>query len=178
MKKTSKKLEVKIVVVLLVAIAFLLGTAFTKVVTVYAPLNNEAKNADYDFSDKSKYTVVEPQIDGTVLSLSSSCYTLSFGITEDQAFSIFRGMQKIIETRPLTHDTIEDVFEGFNIDIRSARIDDKRDGIYTARLLLVQGQKVLDIDVRPSDAVGMAVRTGISMYVRTDILESDGINRC
>lgn len=166
------------VCIALIIISFIFGTAFSKVITVAVPSSDERENANVDFPEKEKFTAVEPRIDGSQLSFSSDCYALSFGITEDQAYSIFRGLQKSIDERPLTHDTIKDVFEDFNIDVKSARIDDKRDGIYTARLLLVRGNKVLDIDVRPSDATAIAIRESVPIYIKTSILEQDGTKSC
>ena len=178
MKKHRTDIWLFVIVILLVVLSFLFGTIFTKVITIYTPVNENEQNAQIDFQNKEDYTIVTPQIDGTTLSFVSDCYTLSFDITEDQAYSIFRGMQKVIEERPLTHDTLKDILEDFNIDVISVRIDDKRDDIYTARVLLIQGSKALDIDVRPSDATALAIRSGVPIYIKTDILVSDGENRC
>src|SRR3989344_1716148 len=178
--KTRLSTEIKIIFALVIVLAFVAGAALVRITAEAAPVNErgnaDVSAVDVDFSDKASYTLVTPQIDGTLLSLSSDCYALSFGITEDQAYSIYRGLGGIVESRPLTHDTIKDVFDDYDIVVKSARIDGKRDEIYTARLFLIQGTRVLDIDLRPSDATAIAVRTHIPVYVRTSILEDDGTN--
>ena len=168
----------KIKIAALLVVVFLLGIIAGTQLKQVAPQTFTRIEFPVDFPDKDSYTQVIPSINSNILSLSSECHILSFGITQDQAFSIYRGIGGIIDTRPLTHDTIKDMLDNFGIGVLSTRIDNSRDGIYTARLLMKYGKQVLDLDLRPSDATAISVRYGTPMYVRTDILEADGLYVC
>lgn len=124
------------------------------------------------------YLETKLTVSGNILTYVADCKAISFGVTQDQAFSIARGLRDEIETRPLTHDSIKDIFESFDLDIISARIDELEDGIYYAKLLIKQGDMVLDLDVRPSDATAMAVRYEKPIYIKKTLLEENGIDVC
>ena len=132
----------------------------------------------YFISDEG-YAKTDVQISLADLSLVSGCRALAMTITNDQAFSVYRGKQKSVDTRPLTHDLIRDIFEGFEIKPLAARIESTdENGLYYATLYLQKGKKVLSLDSRPSDAAGIAVRTGTPFYVNKTILEKYGKNVC
>ena len=76
MKKHRTDIWLFVIVILLVVLSFLFGTIFTKVITIYTPVNENEQNAQIDFQNKEDYTIVTPQIDGTTLSFVSDCYTL------------------------------------------------------------------------------------------------------
>ncbi len=61
--------------------------------------------------------------------------------------------------RPLTHDLINRIFQGFNVTVERAVITDLKNSTYFARLILQQenelGRKIVEIDARPSDCLAL-----------------------
>src|SRR3989338_2793967 len=174
MKKSSQKKIAKAIAIIIAAmIFFLLGSA-----TERAFFRQQIQAGEEAFILQTDgYTKANVSISLADLSFSSDCYRLTMTITNDQAFSIFRGIQKIVE-RPLTHDLIKDIIDGFEIKPIAARIEKAEDGLYYARLYLQKGGKVLALDSRPSDIAGISVRTGIRVYVKTEILQKNGTYIC
>lgn len=71
--------------------------------------------------------------------------------------------------RPLTHDLIALVFEGFGITIERVVITELRNSTYFARLILKQenelGKKIVEVDARPSDCLALATARKRPIYV-------------
>lgn len=110
--------------------------------------------------------------------LRSGCSQISFDVTEDQAFSISRALQGEIGARPLTHDIFIDVLRNFNVTLLGLRIERFDNEIYYARMFLRQSNEILDLDVRPSDAIALALRANQPLYIRESLLFEKGVNIC
>lgn len=71
--------------------------------------------------------------------------------------------------RPLTHDLIALIFEGFGISIERVVITELRNSTYFARLILKQenelGKKIVEVDARPSDCLALATARKRPIYV-------------
>lgn len=63
-------------------------------------------------------------------------------------------------SRPLTHDLLSMVLQGYNIRVKQVLINDLQDTTFFARLFLEMEQNglqhILEIDARPSDCVVLA----------------------
>ena len=62
--------------------------------------------------------------------------------------------------RPLTHDLINRVFQGFGINVERVVITDLKNSTYFARIILQQqnelARKIVELDARPSDCLALA----------------------
>lgn len=124
------------------------------------------------------YTSANVSIDGNRVLLQSGCDGLSFDVTDDQALSIRFGLEKTVFSRPLTHDILRDILDHYEISVESVSIDSFEDEIYTAKIVLRQGGKVLNLDARPSDSIALAVRLGIDIKIKEELLQSRGVKLC
>lgn len=77
--------------------------------------------------------------------------------------------------RPLTHDLMNNVFEGFGIQVERMVITEMKNCTYYARLILQQqnelGRKIVEIDARPSDCLALATAQKRPIYVSTELFE-------
>ena len=75
--------------------------------------------------------------------------------------------------RPMTHDLIFNIIEGFDARLVGICVDDLRDGTFHGKLMLEKkdGQQLL-IDTRPSDAIVLAVKQQTPIYVDDRVLEA------
>ena len=77
--------------------------------------------------------------------------------------------------RPLTHDMIYSIFKGYEIQVKQLVINDIQDTIYFARLFLEQLRDdirhIIEIDVRPSDGITLALMSNVPVYCTRDVLE-------
>ncbi len=93
------------------------------------------------------------------------------GAFEAQAIAI--ELEGVIPPRPMTHDLIRSLLEEFDITLTEVFINELRDGTFYAKLIFEEVN--LEIDVRPSDAIALAVRCNAPIYVSEDILDETGL---
>jgi len=93
------------------------------------------------------------------------------GAFEAQAIAI--ELEGVIPPRPMTHDLLKSLLEAFDITLTEVFINELRDGTFYAKLIFEEVN--LEIDVRPSDAIALAVRCNAPIYVSADILDETGL---
>ncbi len=78
--------------------------------------------------------------------------------------------------RPLTHDLIGNIFQGFGISVERVVITELRNSTYFARLILKQenelGSKLVELDARPSDCLAIAAAQKKPIFVTTKLFQS------
>jgi hypothetical protein len=88
-------------------------------------------------------------------------------IGASEAQSIALEMEGIKPPRPLTHDLMKNIIAAFGAELTDIVIDDLRDGTFYAKLNLDSQM----IDSRPSDAIALAVRYGVQIYVAASVMD-------
>ena len=88
-------------------------------------------------------------------------------IGASEAQSIALEMEGIKPPRPLTHDLMKNIITAFGAELSDIIIDELRDGTFYAKLNIDSQQ----IDSRPSDAIALAVRYGVQIYVAASVMD-------
>src|SRR5665213_771465 len=77
--------------------------------------------------------------------------------------------------RPLTHDLINRVFQGFGINVERVIITDLKNSTYFARLILQQqnelARKIVEVDARPSDCLAIAAAQKKPIFVASALFD-------
>lgn len=94
-------------------------------------------------------------------------------IGQFEAQSIAIVLEDVQPPRPLTHDLFKTVLEELDVKIEEVFINDLRDGTFYARIIFETPQ--MDIDARPSDAIALAVRFKVPIYVSAKVMKQAGI---
>ena len=84
-----------------------------------------------------------------------------------EAQSIALEMENIKPPRPLTHDLMKTLIDSLGGDLVDVTINDLREGTFFAQLNLDSQE----IDSRPSDAIALAVRYGVPIFVAEKVME-------
>ncbi|MFT4060828.1 MAG: DUF151 domain-containing protein [Edaphocola sp.] len=92
-----------------------------------------------------------------------------------EAQAIVVALERIKPTRPLTHDLFYNFMLSFNIELQEVVIYKLEEGIFFAQLVCSNGQEVIEIDSRTSDALALAVRIGCPVFTYENILEAAGL---
>ncbi|KXB06769.1 hypothetical protein AKJ51_02955 [candidate division MSBL1 archaeon SCGC-AAA382A20] len=95
-------------------------------------------------------------------------------VSGGQAQSIQLGLSEERPPRPLTHDIFLQVIEDQDLVLESVAVDDLLKGTYTAELRLARGDRIFPYDIRPSDAMALAVRKDADIFVSEDVMERAG----
>jgi uncharacterized protein len=84
-----------------------------------------------------------------------------------EAQAIALEMEGIKPPRPLTHDLVKVLVEALGGSLAEVSIHELRDGTFFASLKLTDDQ---EIDARPSDAIALAIRFGVSIWVAENVM--------
>ena len=87
-----------------------------------------------------------------------------------EAQSIALEMEGIKPPRPLTHDLLKNVMDSLGASLNDVFINELKDGTFYARLSLDSQE----VDSRPSDAIALAVRYGVPIYVADKVMDEAG----
>ena len=93
------------------------------------------------------------------------------GAFEAQAIAL--EIEGIKPPRPMTHDLMKNVVDTLGYTVTEVTITELKEGTFYARLSIdtAVGDEV---DSRPSDAIALAVRYNIPIYVNEEVLEEAG----
>lgn len=92
---------------------------------------------------------------------------------EAQAIAI--ELEKMVPTRPLTHDLFKSFATAFSINVKEVVIYNLVEGIFYAKIVCEHNGVSTEIDARTSDAIAIGVRFNCPVYTFESILSSAGI---
>lgn len=92
---------------------------------------------------------------------------------EAQAIAI--ELEKMVPTRPLTHDLFKTFALTFDIQIKEIVIYNLVEGVFFSKLVCEQNGAIYEIDARTSDAIAIGVRFNAPVFTLENILSSAGI---
>ena len=95
------------------------------------------------------------------------------GMTEADAIA-FR-LQDVSVARPQTHDLLAHVIDELGATVREVVVHDLNNDVFFARVTLDADGRSIEIDSRPSDAIALAVRAQVPIYVEESVLERAGV---
>ena len=100
---------------------------------------------------------------------------LPIWIGHPEAAAILVKLQNAAQSRPMTHDLLNDVLGHLDAEVISIAVTEMRENTYYARITLQQNGSEIEVDSRPSDAIALAVRAGAKIYVADDVIEESGV---
>jgi uncharacterized protein len=77
--------------------------------------------------------------------------------------------------RPLTHDLLSSVVATLGASVNSIIVNDLKNDTFYAKIILNVDGKQLEVDSRPSDALALAVRVDVPIFVEDSVLDKAGI---
>ncbi len=110
-----------------------------------------------------------------VLKETSSTRFLPIWIGPFEADAITIELQNVEVARPLTHDLLKATIEQLGAEILEVSITDLRNDTFYAEIALRLNGRRLAVDARPSDAIALAVRARVPVYVSPEVMEQAGI---
>lgn len=95
------------------------------------------------------------------------------GSSEAQAIAL--ELENIKPPRPMTHDLMKNLVLNFDSKVKQVLINDLAEGTFYARIIFERGDRLHEIDARPSDAIALAVRFNCPIHVSEQVLKEAGI---
>lgn len=88
----------------------------------------------------------------------------------NEAMAIDRKIKDFQVPRPLTHDLLQNVIEKMGGRLERIVLNDLKEGTYFALLSIRHDGNLVEIDSRPSDAIALAVRMTVPIFVEEGVL--------
>lgn len=127
----------------------------------------EIVGLSYSQTQSGAYALVLQEAEG------SRRLPIIIGGFEAQAIAI--ELEKMVPTRPLTHDLFKNFATAFDIQVKEVVIYNLVEGIFYSKLICEQNGKEVEIDARTSDAIAIGIRFNCEIYTYENILDSAGI---
>ncbi len=92
-----------------------------------------------------------------------------------EAEAIANRLNNIEIPRPQTHDLLVNVLDVLDADLLYIYINALTDNTFFARLVLDVNANRIEVDCRPSDAIAIAVRLDVPIYVAEEVMDEAGV---
>ena len=99
---------------------------------------------------------------------------LVIGLEEGRSIGV--AFHKVGTPRPLSHDLMKMIIEEYGGAVASVVITKMERETFYAELRLKRAGREFTIDCRPSDAIGLALRSSAPLFVRRDVLTRHGVD--
>ncbi|MCQ2738917.1 MAG: bifunctional nuclease family protein [bacterium] len=101
---------------------------------------------------------------------------LPIWIGSAEASAIIRCIEGLSVTRPMTHDLLNNVIKQTGYKVEKIEINDVEKETYYSTIYISKGDEVIEIDSRPSDAIAIAMRAEVPIYVTSNVLMNGSVS--
>lgn len=92
-----------------------------------------------------------------------------------EADAIAVKLQDVAVPRPLTHDLLRSMLEVLGATIHHIVVSDLMNDTFYAKIVLQVNNDSVEVDSRPSDAIALAVRAQVPIFVEETVLDKAGV---
>jgi bifunctional DNase/RNase len=129
-----------------------------------------AVKIDYILNWNNDYTQI------LVLQTQDSKISFPIIIANLEAIYLLKELEKIEVKRPQTHDLFFSFMQVCDIHLDEVYIHELKAGIFYTKLLCSTQGKVIELDSRPSDAIILALKAKVPIFVHESILKKIGMS--
>ncbi len=102
--------------------------------------------------------------------------SLPIVVGQFEAQAIALALEQIHLDRPMTHDLLSQVISNMTEGLESVVIQKLKEGTFYAELNVKNEQGIEKIDARPSDAIALALRSGVPIKVSREVFDEASIS--
>lgn len=92
------------------------------------------------------------------------------GIFEANAIAL--QIENVETPRPMTHDLLRNVITDLNGAVEKIVVSDLKENTFYALIHVRIGGELVAVDARPSDAIALALRASVPIYVEDTVIEN------
>jgi len=117
-------------------------------------------------------------VDRAQVSLKAGCYLIEATTDACVARAIEKAIEEKVDFRPTVYDVINDIFRNLEIKVLAVKITEMKEKTFIGQLIIQQRDRVLLLDIRPSDATAIALRAKAPIYVNETLAREVGKYVC
>lgn len=118
---------------------------------------------------------VMPTTNGCAVFLGNEAKTYVIYMDRSIGETIQRAVNGTQNERPLTHDLMTTILDGFGAEVERVVINNVEEGTFYARLILSMenelGHKIIEVDARPSDSIALALISDKPIYTTQAVMD-------
>jgi len=88
-----------------------------------------------------------------------------------EADAITLSLQELEVARPMTHDLLRNMLQVLGAQVLQVKITELREDVFYARIVISVNGREMEIDSRPSDALALAVRVHVPIFVAEGVMD-------
>jgi len=92
------------------------------------------------------------------------------GVFEANAIAL--QIENVTTPRPMTHDLLRNVIQDLEASVTKIVVSDLRDNTFYAVIYLQRNGETVAIDARPSDAIALALRAHVPIFVEEIVIDN------
>jgi len=119
---------------------------------------------------------VMPTSNGCAVFLGNEAKTFVIYVDQGIGQAIQRAVNGEQTERPMTHNLMVSLLDGFGAEVERVVINDVQQGTFFARLIVSMenelGHKIVELDARPSDSIVLALISGKPIFTAAKVLET------
>ena len=92
------------------------------------------------------------------------------GVFEANAIAL--QIENVSTPRPMTHDLLKNVIQDLEATVTKIVVSDLKENTFYALIYLKRDSETIAIDARPSDAIALALRTRVPIYVEEMVIDN------
>lgn len=157
-----------------------MGTVY--IVNLFLTLFFLITTCNFPISGKDKEELIEVSVKGITIDIQSNSpmvvledekgnKVMPIWIGLSEARAIATELEGITLPRPMTHDLMKNVLIGLNASLEKVIISDLKNNTFFARVIIKLRRKNFQFDARPSDAIALALRFGVPIYVNKIVFD-------
>lgn len=100
---------------------------------------------------------------------------LAIWVDPYMAEQITFALQDVEVARPMSHDLIKNMLNQMGGRVVRVEVLELKDDVFYGNIVVERDGETLDIDSRPSDALALAVRVNVPIFVARAVMEEAGI---
>ena len=115
-----------------------------------------------------------PTTNGSAVFLTEKRKIFVLYVDKEVGETMQMSIDPVAHERPLSHDLMTNMLDGFGAEVERVIINDVKNGTYFARLIISMenelGHKIVELDSRPSDSIILALLTNKPIYASDTVI--------
>jgi uncharacterized protein len=122
---------------------------------------------------------VAPTADGDAVLLTNIAknVVVPIFVGGTEALSIQLRQRREHYQRPLTHDLLDAIMHELGASLVKVHVDDIKNNTFLGTVFVRTGNRVFELDARPSDAIALAIGNRVPIFVAQRVIDEAGIQK-